>query len=303
MAGGCASEPGASAEVERSLRGPVCAYATVTAELRLADLQGPSPACLSRSLPRGEDGTVDCSLLIELPAENGTGAGQATSCDDVAHTRDAGSDGEHIRCALEQVAVLDDQLAPAPAAGWYYDDFSSAVLDHCEAGAAQRIALTDGVRVPDASVVLLQCATVLGTDGALSAQDVAHHAELCAPPPSGGSASGVGDACTPGVAPAGGFDELQAYVEVGSGECQTGACLVYQLRGDTRPDCDATHSDCASPGDVADRVYCSCRCSAAAGVSDAELCDCPSGYSCIDALAAPEALAGGYCVRNGAATR
>ncbi|MEZ4338103.1 MAG: hypothetical protein R3B82_15900 [Sandaracinaceae bacterium] len=82
----------------------------------------------------------------------------------------------------------------------------------------------------------------------------------------------IGDPCTPEVVPAGGFVEIDTYLEVGSPQCQTRLCVAHGLEGDPDPGC--TGDGCASAADVRDHAYCTAPCS----TGD----DCPEGYECVD---------------------
>jgi len=107
----------------------------------------------------------------------------------------------------------------------------------------------------------------------------------------------------------GGFDDREAYIESGSSQCETGACLVYRLRGDPSNTCpdsgptsgpaDATTDQCTPASEVKERVYCSCRCDAPAG-DPKGFCACPENFSCVPTLDdGPIGIRGSYCVRNG----
>ena len=116
-----------------------------------------------------------------------------------------------------------------------------------------------------------------------------------------GAASGLGKGCLPDVVPEGGFHDAEAYVSTPSGQCGGGPCLVYRLRGDPRESCMSSPLPdapvCASPREVEERVYCSCRCDAPEGFPE---CECGDGFTCVDLLAqGSDEVRGGYCVRNG----
>ncbi len=131
-----------------------------------------------------------------------------------------------------------------------------------------------------------------------------------------GEPHAVGAPCLPEQVPEGGFDEREAYIEGSSLDCETRVCLVFRLRGDPRESCEPAGASgcdpdldpqcappvlCADSSEVADRVYCSCRCdSGDTGFSE---CECPSGFSCVDVLevGGPQ-VRGGYCVRDGTFT-
>ncbi|MFI5308571.1 MAG: hypothetical protein ACHQ53_14525 [Polyangiales bacterium] len=143
----------------------------------------------------------------------------------------------------------------------------------------------------------------------------------------GCSTPAVGAPCLPEQVPQTGFDDREAYIETSSVQCQTRVCMVYRLRGDPRQGCVATGPSaapaatgtggtaaaaaaaagttqgkvCASPQEVLDRIYCTCRCNAG-GTGFAE-CKCPDGYTCVDVLdQGGPGVRGGYCVKNGTFT-
>jgi hypothetical protein len=122
---------------------------------------------------------------------------------------------------------------------------------------------------------------------------------------SGCAASGVGDPCVPEAIPEQGFTARESYVETSSVQCRTRVCLVYRLQGhperivgaDTcRPPYTST---CVTEQDREDRVFCSCRCSAAGGDSNLPLCECNEGFHCVDLLTqGGPGVRGGYCIRS-----
>ena len=105
----------------------------------------------------------------------------------------------------------------------------------------------------------------------------------------------TGEACVVSSVPMGGFDTREIYLEV-SPSCG-GTCMVYQLDGDPSPGCAG--ADCADPMEIADRVFCTCRC----GGPDPSLdyCACPSTMTCVpDVVTTGGAgIVGDYCVRAG----
>jgi hypothetical protein len=132
-------------------------------------------------------------------------------------------------------------------------------------------------------------------------------------------ARGIGDPCTPEAIPSGGFDPREVYVETSSVQCRTRTCIVFRLRGDptcvlstdpSRNTCDPVRCgdrcvrDVSEDGsmiaaqDSLERVFCSCRCSAA-GDTNTPLCQCTEGYHCVEVLTAGgPGIRGGYCVPN-----
>jgi len=127
---------------------------------------------------------------------------------------------------------------------------------------------------------------------------------------SGCPARGIGDPCVPEAIPGGGFDQREIYVETSSVQCRTRTCMVFRLSGDPskvvgEESCPAGTAGCvdrALPVNVsnsAERVFCTCRCSATDGDSNTPLCDCTDGFHCVDVLTAGGAgVRGGYCVPN-----
>lgn len=120
------------------------------------------------------------------------------------------------------------------------------------------------------------------------------------------SGTGVGDACVPEQVPAGGFLATETYLETSSVQCATRVCLVRELAGDPNKifgeseACDEDPPDptCVTAAEVAESVYCSCRCGAPAG-SGLPTCECPGGFRCEEVLeTGGDGLRGSYCVRE-----
>ena len=114
--------------------------------------------------------------------------------------------------------------------------------------------------------------------------------------------TGVGDACTPRQVPPGGFLASETYLETSSVECTTRVCFVRDLAGDPNnlqeDGCPLGEATCVSAGQVADNVYCSCRCAAPPG-SGFRTCACPSGFTCEgDFETGGDGIQGSYCVRE-----
>src|SRR4030095_507999 len=83
----------------------------------------------------------------------------------------------------------------------------------------------------------------------------------------GCEAEGVGDPCEPEVVPEGGFRQEEAYLETSSVQCRTRICMVYKLGGDPREGCDPKTTTCADQAQIAEKVYCTCRCGAPSGAN------------------------------------
>ena len=168
----------------------------------------------------------------------------------------------------------------------------------CDVPGALRF--TERAIIPEGVTALYRCRSALGLSATGDLEPI--DADECKlPGDSARHANTVGDPCDPPV-PDGGFLESLAYVETGASECGTGACLVFHLRGDPSPSCDAGAMACAAPRAFAERVYCSCRCDAAPGEPDA--CDCPDHFICVPTVFSGNAgVTGSYCVyadtRNG----
>lgn len=113
----------------------------------------------------------------------------------------------------------------------------------------------------------------------------------------GCSTPAVGAPCLPEQIPEGGFSPKEAYIESSSVQCETRVCLVYLLEGDPRKNCDRIKDSCATEKNVAERVYCTCRCDAQ-GTGFGE-CECPSGFDCVEVLnQGDRGVRGSYCVKN-----
>ncbi|MEZ4336507.1 MAG: hypothetical protein R3B82_07765 [Sandaracinaceae bacterium] len=70
--------------------------------------------------------------------------------------------------------------------------------------------------------------------------------------------------------------------------------MVYQLDGDPRAGCSG--AGCADPMDVADRVFCTCRCGGADPTAD--YCTCPTAMTCVADVVQLGSAAGDYCVND-----
>jgi hypothetical protein len=261
--------------------------------------------CLPRPIARGEDGRIGCEVIWELPPPGVAPVSTPTRCDthgfEFLSPPPSGSRSVTVRggaiCRVGQLPAGPDglQRTGGAADGWYYDDFSDAVLSGCGAS-GQRIAFTPSAKPPLGVTVKLLCHTQRDGDGM-------HDPErTCSAGSTSASAAHVGDACLPEVVPEDGFSSVEVYLETASQHCSQGApCLVYRLEGDPSERCVPAERTCAPPQEVAERVYCTCRCNAPEGYAE---CDCPRGFSCVELLEqGSDEVRGGYCVRNGTSSR
>lgn len=124
---------------------------------------------------------------------------------------------------------------------------------------------------------------------------------------------GIGDPCVPENAPPGGFQQGEAYLETSAVQCRTRVCMVYQFGAsavldpsESREACERRtmlgNPECSSrptEEEIAERVYCTCRCQAPAGV-DTPTCECADGFTCVEDLLTlgGDGIRGGYCVRS-----
>lgn len=272
--------------------------------------------CLPRQLLRKSDGLVPCDVTWQLPLPNTAPASTPTKCSRVPFLSDSGRtepDGRPI-CLVDQVGVTNGGLEDGT--GWYYDDFSKAAQRDCVGLDRQRIAFTPEANPPTGVIVQLECETSLaqGLGDACKQDSDCQEQLVCVadtcqldggfcPAPAANDDSNLGRACAPRLVPEFGFDEREAYLETGNPDCGGNACLVFELRGDTRESCVPTDGRvCAGPTDLQDRVYCSCRCDGE-GVPEDELCDCADGFSCVPILSDKAPSGGSYCVRNSTISR
>jgi hypothetical protein len=250
---------------------------------------GATAVCLPRPLPLDDAGLAACSVEWELAAAaDPLSPAGPLHCSDRPFLQPTASGQSGLEtCIVPQLSA--DEYAAGDAQGWFYEHGPSQ-----DCGAVGAIRFTDEAQPIGVASVTYHCSVVLAED-----DDGVHTVDPseCASLPASFDTGRVGAACMP-IVPEGGFDDQEAYVESGAGECETGTCLVFKLHGDPASDCvPGGEVPCATPEDVQKRVYCSCRCNAR-GEPGPE-CDCPDGFTCIDVLQrGPAELRGGYCVRN-----
>jgi hypothetical protein len=254
-----------------------------------------SAPCIVRAHAREEDGSITCDVFWELPMASDA-AGAIAACEDRPFLKPAGlSSRGGQRCKVAQRVVQDEAAVPGEGdpQGWYYDDFSIAARA-CADNDQSRIAFTDGAQPPPGATASLRCLRTHAEQSPVPA---------CLPGPEVASADHVGDPCLTHVVPEFGFEASDAYVEPVSDSCGGAACIVYHLGGDPSDDCIEQPAElmCATPDEIEERVYCSCRCDGPEGLPT---CACPDDYSCVPFIqTGPLNGQGSYCVRNGSVAR
>lgn len=116
-------------------------------------------SCLPRPLIRNGLGRVPCSVLEVLPAG-------ARCADHVDRGRDARpasvtEDGREV-CGVEQVAPTLEQRETGvdpTEPGWFYDDYSSRVVEDCAQDRRQQIRFTSGAEPTVGASFRLECLT------------------------------------------------------------------------------------------------------------------------------------------------
>lgn len=287
-----------------------CTVRTDVAELATSDpLSSPAVVCIAQRLERAEDGLVNARMYFVI----GPDALPQIECTDRAflkpvatHLRDeivAGYPGATV-CEVVQLPIVTSgdggALVMAAGDGFYYDDFSDSAAMECGQESPQRIAMTAGAQPWEGITVTINIAELRDADGNVDSS-------LSCEPVQG--TEPIGTACSLAMTE---YHDSQALISTRSADCGQGVCLAYHLHGRVDGECaDGTEPgasvgdagvrndpECADPDQIAERMYCTCRCDGPPGTMD--LCDCPDGFSCVDVVSAlvPEAQ-GGYCVRNG----
>jgi hypothetical protein len=293
--------PGRVCPRENMIGSRACIVSSTTAEIAIVrhdNDEALRAVCLARSLAADSQGLVACRVLWRLGEAGPLPAGTQPSprqCSDQPFLEPAGPPHASNVCVLKQLS--DSEVADrSHPAGWHFD--SLGLYPDCSSyrGTVRFTPLA----LPTPGVVVdIACSAVqaVGTDGELIDVDATECGQL-----PDGNMDDVGAACLPAATPAGGFSDLEAYVEVQSAQCQTAPCLVYHLQGDPDPECSPNEEQgiwCATQDEVEKRAYCSCRCDGPAG-DPGPLCDCTDGFSCVEVLEdGPPGIRGSYCVRNG----
>lgn len=143
--------------------------------------------CLPRALNPDENGQVQCDVIQQLPSFELPHDGPV-HCADVV-----GVDPTPLRitngreeCRMTQVDVVDDVVQTGE--GWYYDNFSDAVRQHCRLTTTpQRIAFTPAAIPVNGAQVHLECLQRVQSTGSASGNidigtfcDPTASADMCA---------------------------------------------------------------------------------------------------------------------------
>jgi hypothetical protein len=281
-----------------------CSVSVLTAEFAVrapADVRPLPIVCLPTPYTRRDNGTIDARVYYFLPED----ADPSIGCTDKPFLRPVSAAireeyAEHSAdaemCELRQLAITDgDSGDPLVAAGdgFFYDDFTSLIETECTS--PHGIQFTANAAAWDGLHVIVTTTEKRDAAGKIDPA-------LSCEPIQGGAP--VGTACLPTQTV---FDDSHVVIETRVEACGDGLCMAYHLGGDVDPSCEEpdlqdgmiVHGPhCATPRQVEERVYCTCRCDGPPGAAD--LCECPDGFACIDVIPTLEpALGGRYCVRNG----
>lgn len=115
-------------------------------------------SCLTRELPRANDGSVKCEVLETLPA-----TGNVTACAQTGAGRDPQpfrvETGGRETCRIQQIVPTRSGGVTRlpPGEGWYYDDFSDEVKNKCPANRQFRVAFSSGLKLITGSSVRFEC--------------------------------------------------------------------------------------------------------------------------------------------------
>jgi hypothetical protein len=271
----------------------------------LANAADPNSVCLSRALPRREDGRVDCELLVRFPTPGlmDGGIGSAPErCDQLAGLTDTGERtlDETPICAMKQLPAPGG-TPPEGDDGWYYAGLVDQGERICGGGKQPVLAFTERVRIPEGGTIEASCQFAVDSS-ATAVLSGSATCEAAAGERSGAEAAQhVGEHCDPSPVPSAGFDDNETYVTTSSEQCGAGTCLVQNLRGVIEGPCRSDGAPrCARQEEVETRVYCSCRCAAPddedGDVAADELCTCPDGFLCGELSSRGAEVSGRYCV-------
>jgi hypothetical protein len=279
----------------------VCVVTTTVAEIAHTGDPDAEPfeLCLPAPLERSEDGTIRGNLYFVII---GGMPGSEIECTDRAFLKPVTAEvsaafgytdppGTKV-CEVLQLPVVTSEDGGVPIVGagdgFYYDDFSAAC------GQSGRILFTRNAHPWEGVIAKLAIADVR------DAQGEADETLTCEP------VRGTEPLGAPCSLPQTEYFDSQAVIATNVDACGQGVCIAYHLEGRTDVECTETSGpdgsvsatpDCASPREIEQRMYCTCRCDGPPGATD--LCDCPDSFSCVDVVTPiVPSVAGSYCVRN-----
>lgn len=298
---------------------------------------GTPSKCLPRSLPTAADGSIACTVLKFSPGDVCDCSAPGLSVPEQEllapmkrleqRAKACGGDSQPpcaptCACAVrpfggsEKASCLEDPNFDTPSEGYCYVDpdqqlGSSAVVDGCPSN--QRRQLRFGGTVVQGGMYTIACISkVSETD---SSSGVGRLGAVCIP----------SEENDPGFS---GRSVEEVGVELGSGDCATGVCLVNHFRG--RVTCPygqdptvatSAENSCFTPDSShqlvtvkvdsqivlpvrrrpEDAMYCSCRCDGPDKTAD--YCRCPTGFECtplVDDIGKGMSIVeGSYCVKVG----
>jgi hypothetical protein len=269
-----------------------------TFELELLANEIFSLVCLGSELQRNQEGLAGVRVYYVI----NVGAEPFVACTDRAFLKpvhDALSDQlrndyPHAEvCELNQLAIVRtdaEEPVVAEGDGFYYDDFSEDLETDCY-DFQSRLAFTANAAAWPGVFVHVVASQLRDQDGE-------YDSELACEPRAGSDP--VGTPCVPADRSV--YSDGEAIIETRSESCGDGLCMAYHLDGDIDPSCEPSESRvCVPEEDVAARLYCTCRCGGPPGTPN--LCDCPTGFSCVNVVSDPGSdFAGSYCVADGDGT-
>lgn len=280
--------PGGVCPTQSAVQGPACLAGSYFGEIAVGE--GSDELCLPRALPFDDGGNAQCEVVWTLPTPEAARSGEPTRCSEREFLTFSYATAAGERCVVRRLTAAQ---RAAGGEGWYYDSDESHPC-----GVTGAIRFTDGAQPSAGMSARFHCEVLEARDENGDVGPIA--ADECASPPEEVDPSSVGATCLPDIIPPDGFDPREAYVEIGSPECETGTCLVFQLDGDPSAECQPKTDGppCASAAEVERSVYCSCRCDVPGG-APGDGCKCPNGFACQDLFdRGPDTIRGGHCVRS-----
>lgn len=279
-----------------------CLITTAQASLSNTPLAG-NEVCVVDRVHKSDDDMAPCRLLLSIDDPQ-------RSCTDLGLEEALNApDGDLRFCAFPQLVQGTRGMVGGTATGWYLEGSPLPAADPCAPVASHHLRFNG--ELPSGTLPRLECVDAFADPATVSAvlrtgEDVLQiDPEGCAvlPPLPEPTPRDVGSVCSTRFEPPDGFFTNRTYVDARSEQCETGVCLVDATRAAQSWPCTPGDDACEDAGapELGNLTYCSCRCDAK-GDQTRVACQCPSNFSCRDVLSneAPDALAGGYCVRESA---